>query len=289
MKEQAMNRKMVWVLVGTLLAAGGVSVGLAGPVTIVSDPIEIQAGDLVQPKAVTPGVYTIGHYAGGGIFFYDVWDSTGTVHKGTIATFCLERAEAVSLGQRPVGSVGPDATNGGWIWDGTQYRKAVPGESDPMNAETAWLYGQFLAFIAGQPAFTGMSVAPDFQGTVGLDDDQKAASQRAWALALQYAIWFFEDEVFLGQDGILYTRALDPIYQIPAEAGWNDWAKEFITLAQGKSDSSIQVVNPYKVKNDGSIQPLQSFPNQRQEVPEPGTLALVGLGLLAAGRLRRQM
>lgn len=288
MKEKVMSQKSVWVLVGVLLCAGSASVGLAGPVTIVSDAITVEAGDLVRP--VKPGsTYLIGGYAGGGIFYYEVWDSTGTTKKGTIATFCLERLEFVSLGLRPVGSVGADATNGGWIWDGSQYRKANSGESDPMNPETAWLYGQFLAFIAGQPAFAGMSVTPDFQGTVGLDDDQKAASQQAWANALQYAIWFFEDEVFLGQDGILYTRAQDPSFQKPAESGWNDWAKEFISLAQGKSDSSIQVVNPYKQHTDGSIEPLQSFPNQRQNVPEPGTLALVGLGLLAAGRLRRQL
>lgn len=255
---------------------------LAGPVAFGSDAIVIVAGDQVHYTGM------IGAYAGGGIYLYEVFDAQGQ-NKGQIATFCLERLAAVSESARPVQTVGLNVTNGGWVSDGAGgFRVANPGEFDPLNPESAWLYSQFLLWLKNpDTAFAGLSYVPDFFGTFGADNDQKAASQARWARALQWAIWFYEDEVFTDAGGLLWTRAINPANSVSAHADWNEIAKALIALAAGKSDSSVQAVNPIKVLNGGEILHLQSFPNLVL-VPEPSGLSLLGLGLLTVGWLRRR-
>ncbi len=123
------------------------------------------------------------------------------------------------------------------------------GGVDPLDERTAYLYS---AFISG--------VLPTY------DYDNSGNDRQDDAEALQRAIWFLEDEV----DSLGSARAL--------------YFYNFAQAGIGQGLGNVVVLNVYSINEHGDRVEHQS---QIAMIPTPGSLALAGLGTLAAFRRRR--
>ena len=165
---------------------------------------------------------------GGGEF--DALIDGGTLFQ----TFCLERNESLSFGTPYNFTVGMGAVNGGV--DG--------GNPDPISSETAYL---FTNFAHG-----------DLSGYTGSGADQ---------IALQYAIWYFEEAVELS---------------VANAAGAGTW----IALADANANGSfydVHVINPYSTVDEQIVQRQSVL----QRIPEASALLLFGSGLIGLIGYRR--
>jgi hypothetical protein len=121
------------------------------------------------------------------------------------------------------------------------------GSPDPLSGESQWLYGQFLS------------------NTGAYDNSHK--------MALQLAFWVLEDEV----DQTTWKSSNGYDFNYLLSSGVLNYANTYISAASGKSDSSIVVLNLYYLDQQGLRVEQQSM---LTKVPEPGTLLLLGIGLL---------
>jgi hypothetical protein len=175
-------------------------------------------------------------------------------------TFCLQLNEFFTPGQT--------------MYVGGIANHTVTGD-DPISPQTAALYTAFSNQTLGNYAYTGNVV---YNGVTY--DRVKTGT------ALQMAFWSLENEVTRDSNGVFrnaYTNA---------SFGKNALADHYINVANASGWTGIgqvRVLNLY-----GNFSPTAGFSGDKQDqlylvpVPEPGTLSLLGLGLLAVSRALRR-
>lgn len=121
-------------------------------------------------------------------------------------------------------------------------------QGDPLDYRTAWLYTQFRA------------------GTLpGYNYTPNSLARIESANALQQAIWYIEQE-----QAIVYTPLAQYFVDLANNAGWTDVGRVRILnlrYVTGEPAQDILVLDP---------------------IPEPTSMALAGLGLVAILKLRRR-
>lgn len=226
------------------------SFALAAPEVLVGDHIKFADG---------PGTGT------GGAFELTVWNSTGTMSKGSFASFCIEKNEHMNFGG-PGYAVGPvfkvdsistDAQKGGVGGSTTTLLKPYP--HDPLNIETAYLYTNYIETPSALDAVAGWSSAnAEDKGT-----------------AMQKAIWKIEEEITTTSNTLA-----DALITFAAGSGWTDTGR-------------VKVLNLSWFSGGGTDYPKGTFAQDQlylQPIPEPETYAmmLAGLGLIGAIARRRK-
>jgi hypothetical protein len=121
-------------------------------------------------------------------------------------------------------------------------------EGDPISSQTAWLYTQF----------TNEALSDYVYGAVG---NVRFANREQSANALQRAIWMLEDEETDDPSNYYYDLAMT---NTPLNFGTGD----------------VAVLNLYKYSDTAPGHLGASAQNQLTRVPEPATLALLGVGML---------
>jgi hypothetical protein len=162
---------------------------------------------------------------------------------GTFQTFCVETGETIN---------GYPATYDVVLNDNAVYGGIGAG-GDPLSKGAAWLYHQFqLGNLDGY----------NYSGT--------EAQREATALALQAAIWKFEDEG--GSINPFYTAAVTHFSTIGENALDNNF-----DIGTGTREIPVMVMN-LTLNGDRHQDLLVCVP-----VPEPGILILLGIAMSAIG------
>jgi PEP-CTERM putative exosortase interaction domain len=136
--------------------------------------------------------------------------------------------------------------------------KGGVGGMDPLSSQTAWLYTQFYNGTLANYVY-------------GFDGNAVFTNREASANALQHAFWGFENEETLDTNNFYVQLALN---NTPAD------------FEIGR----VGVLNLYlydKTKPGGLGAEAQDQLTMR--VPEPATLALMGVGMLGMTVVRRRM
>jgi len=165
-------------------------------------------------------------------------------------TFCIERNESLNFNVPYNFNFSTEAQLGG-----------LGGpDPDPISSQTAYL---FTNFAKG----TLVDLASHTYSSSILNDQK----------GLQYALWYFEDElVDYAANG--YSSALN----FAIANGAENW----INLSNAKANGTIynvSVINPYVINSNSSITPKQSL----LFVPEATALILFGSGLFGLIGYRR--
>ncbi len=168
-------------------------------------------------------------------------------------TFCIERNEHFNYGEQQRVETISDTAIGGGV--------NASGGGDVLEYTTAYLYTQFR---------NGTLEGRD--GTGNFFDTNEEVDN---ATALQEAIWWLEGEY--GATAAVTDRSTE--------------AQHYISLAQNAgwtSHGNVRVMNlERQVTVSGSTQWIDAQ-SQLMLVPEPASVALLGIGLAAAACLRRR-
>lgn len=139
----------------------------------------------------------------GGAFELTVYDSSGTIAKGSFQSFCIETNENISFGPfYRVGDISTEARLGG---SGGSTGSPL---HDPLDPRTAWLYTQYMANTGALNSVTGWG----------------AASAFARGTAMQQAIWRIEEE----SQYISSNTLADALVTAAGAAGWQDTGRVFV-------------------------------------------------------------
>jgi len=169
-----------------------------------------------------------------------------------IITFCMQKTEYMTFtNDFIVGSI-----NDYTLTDPDD--KGGVGGMDPISSQTAWLYTQFYNGTLANYVY-------------GFDGNAVFANREASANALQHAFWGFENEETLDTNNFYVQLAVN---NTPAD------------FEIGR----VGVLNLYlydKTKPGGLGAEAQDQLTMR--VPEPATLALMGVGMLGMTIVRRRL
>lgn len=163
-------------------------------------------------------------------------------------TFCVEQNEHIRFYKTFYVTFSDAAVNGGVAG---QYPEG--SNLDPLDPMTAYLYTQFI---------TGSLSTIGYDYTAG-------PGRIASADALQYAIWYIEDEITDLPDGLATT-----FYNDAVAAGWTDLGNVLVMNVFPDSGYTLN-----------SQDQLVMGP---ATIPAPGAILLGGIGLALVGWLRRR-
>ena len=212
----------------------------------------VAAADSIVLADWTSGDFANNAAGGGGPFQAS---TTGTL-LGDIdfITMCIEFNEHFSYGTPYTFTLSDSATNGG----------VGGGNPDPLSDATKWLYYQ--AVTGGYTSFYAIATGLAPNANVGA--------------SFQYAVWYLEQEQTAAQiGGVTSSGYLLANYAL-ANQNWGSLSaagnRVFAMNLTDVNGSPVQDQLAYRFESTVT----------QQAVPEPGSLLLVGSGLIAVYRRR---